>query len=90
MKHSMMKMKLKIKNGKKISKSSGSTVEWVEEESYFFKLSAWSKNLLNFYNKNQNFILPMSRRNEVVKFVEKGLKDLSISRTSFTWGIQST
>ncbi len=75
------------KNGNKISKSSGSSVEWVEEESYFFKLSAWSKKLLEFYKKNPNFILPKSRKNEVVKFVEKGLKDLSISRTSFTWGI---
>ena len=72
----------------KISKSSGSTVEWVEEESYFFKLSAWSKKLLQFYDENRNFILPLSRRNEVIKFVEKGLKDLSISRTSFTWGIK--
>merc|ERR1711991_47835 len=67
--------------------SSGSLVEWVEEESYFFKLSAWSNKLLEFYKKNPNFILPESRKNEVVKFVEKGLKDLSISRTSFTWGI---
>ncbi len=75
------------KNGKKISKSSGSLVEWVEEESYFFKLSVWSNKLLEFYKKNPNFILPESRRNEVVRFVEKGLKDLSISRTSFTWGI---
>ncbi len=75
------------KDGNKISKSSGSPVEWVEEESYFFKLSAWSKKLLEFYKKNPNFILPKSRKNEVVKFVEKGLKDLSISRTSFTWGI---
>ena len=75
------------KNGKKISKSSGSSVEWVEEESYFFKLSAWSNKLLEFYKKNPNFILPESRKNEVVRFVEKGLKDLSISRTSFTWGI---
>ena len=75
------------KNGNKISKSSGSSVEWVEEESYFFKLSAWSKKLLEFYKKNPNFILPTSRKNEVIKFVEKGLKDLSISRTSFTWGI---
>ena len=75
------------KNGKKISKSSGSLVEWVEEESYFFKLSAWSDKLLEFYKKNPNFILPESRKNEVVRFVEKGLKDLSISRTSFTWGI---
>ena len=74
-------------NGDKISKSSGSSVEWVEEESYFFKLSVWSSKLLEFYKKNPNFILPESRKNEVVKFVEKGLKDLSISRTSFTWGI---
>ena len=75
------------KNGKKISKSSGSLVEWLEEESYFFKLSAWTQKLLEFYKKNPDFILPKSRKNEVVKFVEKGLKDLSISRTSFTWGI---
>ena len=75
------------KNGKRISKSSGSSVEWVEEESYFFKLSAWTGKLLEFYQKNPNFILPISRKNEVQKFVEKGLKDLSISRTSFTWGI---
>tara|TARA_B100000963_G_scaffold346744_1_gene352299 strand:+ start:50 stop:1591 length:1542 start_codon:yes stop_codon:yes gene_type:complete len=75
------------KNGKKISKSSGSSVEWLEEESYFFKLSAWSQKLLEFYKKNPDFILPESRKNEVVKFVEKGLKDLSISRKSFTWGI---
>ena len=75
------------KNDKKISKSSGSSVEWVEEESYFFKLSAWSEKLLEFYKDNQNFILPPSRKNEVERFVEKGLKDLSISRTSFTWGI---
>jgi methionyl-tRNA synthetase len=73
--------------GNKVSKLSGSSVEWVEEESYFFKLSSWSEKLLNLYNKNPEFILPKSRRNEVIKFVEKGLKDLSISRTSFTWGI---
>ena len=74
-------------NGNKVSKSSGSKVEWVEEESYFFKLSDWSNRLLEFYKKNPNFILPKSRKNEVIKFVEKGLKDLSISRTSFSWGI---
>jgi len=74
-------------DGFKKSKASGSAVEWVEEESYFFKLSAWSDKLLEFYNKNPNFVLPKSRKNEVVKFVEKGLKDLSISRTSFSWGI---
>ena len=74
-------------DGNKISKISGSPVEWVEEESYFFKLSSWSKKLLDFYEKNPDFILPKSRKNEVIKFVEKGLKDLSISRTSFSWGI---
>jgi methionyl-tRNA synthetase len=78
---------IEIIEGNKVSKSSGSPVEWVEEESYFFKLSSWSEKLLNLYNKNPEFILPKSRRNEVIKFVEKGLKDLSISRTSFSWGI---
>ena len=75
------------KEGLKISKLSGSKVEWVEEESYFFKLSAWSKKLLDVYKSNPSFILPIARKNEVVKFVEKGLKDLSVSRTSFSWGI---
>ena len=75
------------KDGLKTSKISGSTVEWVEEESYFFKLSSWSKKLLDYYKSNPGFILPVSRNNEVVKFVEKGLKDLSVSRTSFSWGI---
>jgi methionyl-tRNA synthetase len=74
-------------NGKKISKTSGSKVEWVEEESYFFKLSAWSDQLLSHYEKNKDFILPDSRKNEVINFVKKGLNDLSISRTSFSWGI---
>ena len=74
-------------DGKKISKSSGSTVEWVEEESYFFKLSSWQDKLIKFYEDNKKFILPESRRNEVMQFVKKGLKDLSISRTSFSWGI---
>jgi methionyl-tRNA synthetase len=76
------------KNGKKISTFSGSSVEWVSEESFFFKLSAWENKLLEFYEKNEKFILPISRRNEVIKFVKGGLKDLSISRTSFTWGIK--
>ena len=75
-------------NGKKTSKASGSPVDWVEEESYFFKLSAWEKKLLEFYEKNPKFIMPKSRSNEVLNFVKKGLKDLSISRTSFSWGIQ--
>jgi len=75
------------KNNKKYSKSSGSEVDWVEEESYFFKLSKWQNKLLQHYDKNPSFILPESRKNEVVNFVKKGLKDLSVSRTSFTWGI---
>ena len=72
----------------KISKLSGSKVEWVEEESYFFKLSKWQEPLLSFYEKNPDFILPKTRKNEVVSFVRAGLKDLSISRKSFTWGIK--
>ena len=75
-------------DNKKVSKSSGSPVEWVEEESYFFKLSKWQKPLLKFYNENPNFILPESRKNEVISFVQSGLKDLSVSRKSFSWGIQ--
>ena len=75
-------------SGKKISKASGSKVDWVEEESYFFKLSKWKDRLLEFYDKNEDFILPKSRRNEVINFVSKGLKDLSVSRTSFQWGIK--
>lgn len=65
----------------------GAPVEWVEESSYFFKLSAFSERLLEFYDKNPDFILPESRRNEVISFVKSGLHDLSISRTSFKWGI---
>ena len=76
------------KNGKKFSTFSGSQVEWVEEESFFFKLSSWQKKLLEFYDNNSKFILPISRRNEVVNFVKSGLNDLSVSRTSFTWGIK--
>jgi len=71
----------------KTSKISGSPVEWVEEESYFFKLSKWQKPLLKFYSDNPNFILPDSRKNEVINFVKSGLKDLSVSRKSFSWGI---
>jgi len=76
------------KNGKNVSTFSGSPVEWVEEESFFFKLSSWEKRLLEFYDRNEKFILPISRRNEVINFVKSGLKDLSVSRTSFTWGIK--
>jgi len=65
----------------------GAPVEWVEEPSYFFALSKWQDRLLEFYEKNPDFIKPKSRRNEVVSFVKNGLTDLSISRTSFKWGI---
>ncbi len=72
--------------GRKIAPS-GAEVEWVEEPSYFFKLSEWQDRLLAFYNANPDFILPESRRNEVVSFVQGGLKDLSVSRTTFKWGV---
>ena len=75
-------------DGIKKAVSSGSPVEWVEEESYFFKLSKWQKPLLKFYEENSKFILPESRKNEVVSFVKNGLKDLSVSRKSFSWGIK--
>jgi methionyl-tRNA synthetase len=74
-------------NSKKISLSTKSLVEWVEEESFFFKLSNFQNVLLDFYEKNPDFIQPQSRKNEVISFVKGGLKDLSISRTSFNWGI---
>ena len=75
-------------NNHKVSKSSGSIVEWIEEESYFFRLSKWRDPLLKFYSDNPKFILPESRKNEVISFVKNGLKDLSISRKSFSWGIK--
>ena len=67
---------------------SGSPVEWVEESSYFFKLSSWESKLLDFYENNPDFVTPKSRFNEVISFVKQGLKDLSISRTSFSWGVK--
>ena len=75
-------------NGKKIAKSSKSPVEWMDEESFFFRLSKWEKSLLKYYKENPNFIQPNARKNEVISFVESGLKDLSISRKSFSWGIK--
>ena len=66
---------------------SKSSVEWIEEESYFFRLSKWEKPLLEFYEKNPSFISPISRKNEVISFVKSGLKDLSVSRKTFSWGI---
>lgn len=66
----------------------GADVEWHKEESYFFKLSTFQEKLLTLYEAAPDFILPQSRFNEVVSFVKGGLKDLSISRTSFSWGIK--
>ncbi|MBW9061957.1 methionine--tRNA ligase [Rhizobium herbae] len=65
----------------------GTPVEWVEEASYFFKLSAYQEKLLKHYEENPDFIGPAERRNEVISFVKSGLKDLSMSRTTFDWGI---
>tara|TARA_B100000686_G_scaffold334605_1_gene402074 strand:+ start:1091 stop:2644 length:1554 start_codon:yes stop_codon:yes gene_type:complete len=73
-------------DGTKIAPS-GAECEWVEEPSYFFNLSKWQDKLLQFYEDNPGFIAPTSRRNEVISFVKGGMHDLSISRTSFKWGV---
>jgi methionyl-tRNA synthetase len=65
----------------------GTPVEWTEEETYFFRLSRFERPLLEHYEKNPEFILPEERRNEIVSFVKGGLQDLSVSRTTFDWGI---
>ncbi len=66
----------------------GTPVEWVEEESYFFKLSEYQDKLLKHYEEYPDFIGPAERRNEIISFVKSGLKDLSVSRTTFDWGIK--
>jgi methionyl-tRNA synthetase len=73
-------------DGSKLSPQ-GTPVEWTAEESWFFRLSKYQQPLLDHYAANKEFIRPETRRNEVVRFVEGGLKDLSISRTSFDWGV---
>ena len=65
----------------------GAPVEWVREENYFFRLSNWGEALLQFYEQTPDFIAPGSRRNEIIRFVKSGLRDLSISRTNIDWGI---
>ena len=72
--------------GEKLSPQ-GTPVDWVEEPSYFFKLSAYADKLLQYYEENRGFIAPESRRNEVISFIKSGLRDLSMSRTTFSWGI---
>ncbi len=71
----------------RLSTKSGTPVEWVEEESYFFRLSAYQDKLLKLYER-ENYVLPKERLNEVASFVRGGLQDLSISRTTFDWGIR--
>jgi methionyl-tRNA synthetase len=66
----------------------GTPVEWVEEESYFFRLSAYQDKLLALYASDPNYVLPKERLNEVASFVRRGLQDLSISRTTFDWGVK--
>jgi methionyl-tRNA synthetase len=73
-------------DGQKLAPS-GAPVEWVEEESYFFRLSAYQDRLLKLYQESPQFIQPDTRRNEIVSFVKSGLRDLSISRTTFSWGV---
>lgn len=78
----------KREDGKQYARSTGTEVHWMEEESYFFRLSAYTQKLLDYYEAHPDFIQPPFRRNEVVSFVKQGLRDLSISRTSFDWGVK--
>ena len=71
----------------RVSSKTGTPVEWVEEESYFFRLSAYQDKLLELFAR-PNYVLPKERLNEVASFVRGGLQDLSISRTTFDWGIR--
>ena len=71
----------------RVASKTGTPVEWVEEESYFFRLSKYQDKLLDLYDRVPDFVLPKERLNEVASFVRGGLQDLSISRTTFDWGI---
>lgn len=75
-------------DGTRVAVETGAPVTWTEEQTYFFRLSAYADKLLAHYEANPDFIAPEVRRNEVVSFVAGGLRDLSISRTSFDWGVQ--
>lgn len=76
-----------IREGKRVETQNGTEVEWTEEETYFFRLSAYQDKLLEHYEKHPDFILPPERRNEVVSFCKSGLEDLAVSRTTLDWGI---
>src|SRR5665213_743783 len=71
----------------RVASKTGTPVEWVEEESYFFRLAAYQQKLLDLYEKVPDFVLPRERFNEVASFVKGGLQDLSVSRTTFDWGV---
>ena len=75
------------REGQRLAVKTGTPVEWVEEESYFFRLGSYAQKLLDHYAAHPDFIGPAERRNEVVSFVTAGLQDLSISRTTFDWGV---
>ncbi len=77
----------KNENGQMIANETGAEVEWMKEPSYFFRLSEFTQPLLTYIEENPEFIFPNSRRNEVIKFIEQGLEDLCISRSSISWGI---
>lgn len=77
----------RLEGDKRFSISTGTPVEWVEEESYFFKLSKYQQPLLDWYAAHPDFIGPDTRKNEVVSFVSRGLTDLSVSRKTFSWGV---
>ena len=76
-----------VRDGKRFALKTGTPVEWVEEESYFFKLSAYADKLLALYETRPDFVTPENYKNEIVSFVKRGLNDLSVSRTTFDWGI---
>jgi methionyl-tRNA synthetase len=76
-----------VREGVRYAIPTGTPVDWNEEETYFFRLSAYQDRLLAHYDANPDFILPAERRNEVVSFVKSGLEDLSISRSTLDWGI---
>jgi methionyl-tRNA synthetase len=81
------KEETEVREDRRFAVKTGTPVEWVEEESYFFKLSAYAEPLLEHYKKHPEFIVPEQYRNEITAFVERELHDLSVSRTTFDWGI---
>lgn len=76
-----------IKENNNLCPDCGREVKWTEEEAYFFRLSNYSEKLLEFYKNNPDFLQPEGRRNEMIQFIESGLEDLCVTRTSFNWGI---